>query len=97
MTLYPKARFELIIGSDLMGELDQWKNWDELQKMVKLRVLDRLEQNISRTEHEQQEVYYLPRVSSMGLREMMMDGLDVSRRVPWKVLQYIEEHGLYNE
>ena len=47
-----------------------------------VHVLDRLEQNLANTEEQQKEVYYLPRVSSMGLRGMMQQGLDVSNRVP---------------
>lgn len=93
--LYPAAGLELIIGSDITGELDRWKDWDELQKMVRIRTLDRLERNVHATEQEQADVYYLPRVSSMGLREMFTRGLDVSKRVPQGVLRYIREHGLY--
>jgi nicotinate-nucleotide adenylyltransferase len=92
---HPGARFLLILGSDIVAELPRWKDSAELLRLVSLRVLKRLEHNTSACEDDQEEPYYLPRVSGTALREMLAQGRDVSTRVPRAVLAYVEEHGLY--
>ncbi|MFP4579370.1 MAG: nicotinate (nicotinamide) nucleotide adenylyltransferase [Candidatus Sumerlaeia bacterium] len=94
---YPDADFVLIVGSDIRDELDQWKEVDELKKMVTIRMLPRLEENTSEKESDQDSPFYLPRVSSSSLRRMLARGEmeKLGTRLPHTVIDYIQEHNLY--
>ncbi|MBN1866923.1 nicotinate (nicotinamide) nucleotide adenylyltransferase [Candidatus Sumerlaeota bacterium] len=93
--LFPGADFEIVIGSDLLNEIDDWKEAEEVRRSVSFRVLPRLDCNTAETEEEQEIPHYLPRLSSTGVRNMIAQGKDVSSRLPRPVLGYIREHGLY--
>lgn len=92
---YPGVRLELIIGSDNVADLPKWKDIDELKQLVDLRILPRLDDNTAESESAQESSFYLPRISSSSLREMLREGQDVSAHVPGRVLGYIARHGLY--
>lgn len=95
--LHPGARLTLVIGSDLRGEIAQWKESAELLRMTRLLVLPRLEENTAAAEAGQSTPYYLPRVSSTGMREMLTRGAwdELKNRVPAAVLDYIRANELY--
>lgn len=38
---HPQTRFHLIIGSDIVADLPHWKDWDQIEKMVKVTVVHR--------------------------------------------------------
>ena len=88
----PDARFALVIGSDILRELDQWKESQELQRLVRLIVLRRLEDM-----EEGAEGYFLPRISSTELRKKVAAGESLSAHVPRQVWEYIQRHGLYED
>jgi nicotinate-nucleotide adenylyltransferase len=93
--LHPDARLELVVGSDIIGEMDSWKDIAALRALAMVRVLPRLEENTDSDEAAQETPYYLPRVSSSAIRDMARQGADLSARVPREVLAYIREHDLY--
>jgi nicotinate-nucleotide adenylyltransferase len=96
-SLHPDAEFELVIGSDITRELENWREIDALRAMVRFRVLPRLEENTAAREGDQDSPFYLPRVSSSGLRALMREGRweDMEGRIPANVLDYIRDNNLY--
>jgi nicotinate-nucleotide adenylyltransferase len=95
--VYPSARLELVVGSDIPEEMETWKDIEALRGMATVRVLPRLEENSATEESAQEVPYYLPRVSSSVIRGIAREGGDLSARVPRGVLTYIREHRLYQE
>jgi nicotinate-nucleotide adenylyltransferase len=41
LPLHPTVTFQLVIGSDILGELGQWKAWDRIESLVEVVVLYR--------------------------------------------------------
>jgi nicotinate-nucleotide adenylyltransferase len=94
---FPEAEFELIVGSDIVEELPQWREVEELKRLATLRVLPRLPERASgrRGAEDKDGPYYLPAVSGTTLRRMLAEGRDLSAHVPREVLAYIERERLY--
>ena len=67
--VHPDHAFELIVGTDILDEMDQWKEADALREMVTLRVLPRLGETEQATDKE--TPFYLPQVSSTTIRRML--------------------------
>jgi nicotinate-nucleotide adenylyltransferase len=38
---YPRVRFVLLVGADILGEFHRWKRWRELAAMIPIAVIDR--------------------------------------------------------
>jgi len=89
---HPDVAFELVIGSDLLDEMDQWKDADALREMIEIRVLPRFEEV---QKPEANASFYLPRISSSTIREMVRQGGDIAPHVPRSVIEYFEKHTLY--
>jgi nicotinate-nucleotide adenylyltransferase len=89
---HPDTHFELITGSDLVNEIDQWKEADALREMIDIRVLPRLEES---QKPDKDVSFYLPRISSSTIRAMIRQGDDITPHVPYSVNKYIEKHHLY--
>jgi nicotinate-nucleotide adenylyltransferase len=93
---HPDETFALIIGSDILAETDQWKQWDELMEMVSLVVIGR--QGHDEPSNEGQDgAITLPDVSSTRTREALRqrDRAWLETWIPRRVLTYIDEHELY--
>ena len=96
--------FSLIIGADILGDVDRWKDWQGLTEMVHLIVIGR--QGYHRDEpqafcHARSVTdsldLELPDVSSTLIRDSLA-GCDYDAVRPWiprAVLEYIDEHKLY--
>jgi len=94
----PDAALTLVIGSDLRAELPHWKESAELLQLVKLLTLPRLQENTASTENAQEVPYYLPRVSSSGIRAQLAQGTatnDIRASLPQAVLEYLHKRKLY--
>lgn len=91
----PEAEFALIVGSDILEETDEWKNWSGLVDRVDLIVVGRsgYEAETDSTEAK----FNLPDVSSTSIRRALQEGEAewLSEWVPGKVLEYIEKYELY--
>lgn len=98
----------LIVGSDLIGELDTWKNIDRLVKEVKFIVLVRKGHPIKesdvfkklgvRERNQKLFSYYTQRkidVTSSEIRDRLKKGLSIHYLVPDRVYWYIKEKKLY--
>jgi nicotinate-nucleotide adenylyltransferase len=87
---YPQVRFSLIIGSDILKDLPNWKSWDRIQQLVQVLVLYRAGYPAPGTLGPP-----LAEVSSTQIRQMLSQGQRPSELVPSKVLDYAHSTGLY--
>jgi len=95
---YPDNQFVLIIGSDTLQTLPQWKSYDELISGYDFLVYPR---DCSAYKHDfPSERFSLVDapvigISSTHIRSIIAKGKDVLGYVPDDVWDYIERHGLY--
>ncbi len=87
---HPGLRFTLIIGSDILKDLPYWKEFDRIQRMARVLVLQR-------AGHPAAEAIGPPLalVSSTEIRERLARGELPADLVPASVLTYAREHQLY--
>lgn len=93
---HPSRRLRLLIGSDVLGEVGKWHSFDEVSKIAPPLVIAR--HGFERPGHGTPQ---LPGVSSTQVRDLLQRRDDAQaqallcRWVPWRVLRYIDAHGLY--
>ena len=87
---YPEVRFSLIIGSDILKDLPNWKSFDRIEQMVRVLVLYRAGYPAPGTIGPP-----LAEVSSTQIREQLSRGQRPAELVPRKVLDYAHQAGLY--
>lgn len=90
---HPEHEFALIIGSDLVDQLDTWSGAEELRRLVSFLV-------VGRAGHAPpggggSAVVAIPDVSSTEIRAALAMGQPVGHLVPKSVLDYIASRGLY--
>lgn len=95
----PGVRLRLVIGSDILGEKDQWHAWDELVRRAPPFVLDR-----AGVANPGARAGMLPHVSSTEVRRQLFGAkaprerdAELRRVVPLSVLRYVDQHGLYRQ
>jgi len=82
---YPHHSFSLVMGSDVRSETSQWRDFEELKKLIEIYP-------ISRAGYEESK---FPQVSSTQVREGLEKGHDITSLVPPAVAKYILDKGLY--
>jgi nicotinate-nucleotide adenylyltransferase len=82
--------FHFVIGSDILADLPKWKDWDRIQKLVKVTVLYRAGYPAPNALGPP-----LAEVSSTEIRTRLEKGEAPSDLVPRAVLEYARAHGLY--
>jgi nicotinate-nucleotide adenylyltransferase len=89
---HPHARLRLLVGADILPELDRWHHIARVRELAPLLVAGR-----SGFAHPDvdPDAPTLPEVSSTAIREALARAHDVRSRVPQAVLAYIEREGLY--
>lgn len=87
----PQDTFTLIIGTDILAEIDKWKDFDKIKEIAEVLVLPRPidKNNLS------EENFFMPNISSRMIRELLKNNKDSSQFLSKKVLQYIKENHLY--
>ncbi len=85
---HPTVSFRLVIGADILTETDRWYRWGEICKIAPPIV-------IGRVGYTGGDEFSPPDVSSAWIRKKLATGGRVSL-VSRAVMQYIEQHGLYN-
>jgi nicotinate-nucleotide adenylyltransferase len=93
---HPGTEFSLVVGSDLLSEIDSWRGSAELRKLVPLIVVARGgHPDRGREDRASLSSAAMPAVSSTEIRAALAEGRDVSSLVPKTVLDYITARGLY--
>lgn len=92
--LYPGAPLRMVVGSDLLDEIRDWKDSEALLEQVELLPLPRQ----GAPAPEGSDFFCLPEVSSSEIRERLT-GRDpgLAERLPAAVLAFIEKRGLYRD
>ncbi len=104
---HPETRFWLVIGTDILEEFTEWKDWRTLLDEVPLIIVGRRgydENRLALFEEEQQLedalewVLELPDISSTEVRQGLAQGRydAVSAWIARPVLDYIARHQLYH-
>jgi nicotinate-nucleotide adenylyltransferase len=94
---YPEIDFYFIIGGDMVEDLPNWHKVDELVKMVQFVAVNRP----SYAKESPYPVIWVDvpdiAISSTEIRQKIADHCSVNYLLPEKVLEYIEEKGLYKD
>jgi len=96
-TRHPEVDFTLIIGSDVLEELDKWKEFNEIRKLVEVLVLARGDYVNPNTSIWLYDIAYFrkPEYSSTEIRELVAKSKSIEHCVPPRVRQYIRKNKLY--
>lgn len=91
--------FSILIGADLVEQLEHWRNYQEILDNYKIYVYPRSSQTI--TKHLDQITVLndapLFDISSTEIRRGLMYGEDVSTMVSAEVLKHIKENGFWSD
>jgi len=87
----PDATIAILVGSDIVAELDKWNRIEDLRRMAEFVVIPRGECSTGGDGTE----FVLPPLSSRAIRQALREGRSVERLIAPKVREYIERHGLY--
>ncbi len=94
--MYPDVSFSLLCGSDITGQIEQWKEWRRLTGNYKIYVYPR-EGYVTVHPERFTVLCGAPCLdySSTGIREVLEEGGDISGMVPAGVACYIKGHKLW--
>lgn len=85
--MHPTYQFEWIIGADILNEIPLWKDSEQLKTLIEFRVLGRAGFSGGGLQ--------MPEVSSSEVRQRLRNRLPVGDLLPARVLDYIQQHNLY--
>jgi len=93
-------RIGIIIGTDLVAELDRWHRYDELRELVDFFVVKRGQELSAEMVAKYQITLFdnpVLEISSSAIRSSLVAGEieKVSSFLPESVVHYIQDHGLY--
>lgn len=86
----PSRRFRLVIGSDILREVDKWHRWSDVERIGEPIVLAR-----PGYPHPRARPPALPEVSATAIREAIAAGGAPASVVPARVWEYIRDRELY--
>ncbi|NOZ02948.1 MAG: nicotinate-nicotinamide nucleotide adenylyltransferase [Deltaproteobacteria bacterium] len=89
--LHPGRTFRLVIGSDVLPETSEWKEWDEVRRIAPPIIMQR----VGAPPAAQALTPLFPDVSSSDIRERLIRHRPVDDLVPIGVLRVIHERRLY--
>ncbi|MCK5287717.1 MAG: nicotinate (nicotinamide) nucleotide adenylyltransferase [Candidatus Omnitrophica bacterium] len=93
---YPDQELYLIIGSDLANDFSDWKDYEEIKKIVKVVVACRKSFPLKeKGDFVLSDVTQIE-ISSSKIRNFIREGHDVKYFVNTEVLNYIKKHELYS-
>lgn len=104
---YPNDELYFIIGSDIIYEIEKWKEFNKLTKLCKFVLFDRWgkeEEHINKKIEELEAVYKLNiekvespliNISSTTIRNRRSEGYSIKYMVPKSVENYIIKYGIY--
>ena len=87
--LMPDAQLRLVIGSDLVPQLNSWHQTSDILSLAPLLVVQRSGHETDMTQPA------IPEVSSTEVRSRLAQGLDTTGKLCPSVAEYIRQRGLY--
>ena len=94
---YPNYNFYWIIGSDILDEIHNWKDYKDLKKEVNFLVFEREEyepRDLPKNfELKKEDISF--KISSSGVRKKIREGKELDKYMPKEVADYIEDNKLY--
>lgn len=98
---YPQHQFSLIMGSDNLGSISKWKNYELLLERYKIHVYKREGVPIDQTSVSNADIviYDVPMldISSTYIRKSIAEGLSIRYMVPENVYQFLDGSRLYRQ
>ena len=88
MARHPDDAFSLVIGADLVEQVDTWHGADELRSLISFLV-------VGRAGRGDATAFDIPDINSTDIRAALAAGRSPSGQVPKSVLDYIASRGLY--
>ncbi|MFA6034509.1 MAG: nicotinate-nicotinamide nucleotide adenylyltransferase [Myxococcota bacterium] len=88
---HPADELSFVVGSDVLAEAGEWKEFDRVRELAGLLVLRRRGHQDLAEDH----LAMLPGLSSSNVREAVRKGLPIDGLVPGRVLGLIERERLY--
>ncbi|MDZ4749721.1 MAG: nicotinate (nicotinamide) nucleotide adenylyltransferase [Saprospiraceae bacterium] len=98
---YPQHHFSLIMGSDNLGSIGKWKNYDLLLERYTIHVYKRegipIDQSL--VPAKDIRIYDVPMldISSTYIRQSVADGLSIRYMVPDSIYQFLDGSRLYRQ
>jgi nicotinate-nucleotide adenylyltransferase len=97
---YPQRNFHVVMGSDSMDTISQWKDYKSLLNNHQILVYPRLGSDIDKIKADYQvDVVTAPiiQISSTFIRDCIKNGLDVRYFMPVKAYEYMMDNRVYME
>ena len=98
---YPQHQFSLIMGSDNLGSISKWKNYELLLERYIIHVYKRegipIDQSL--VPAADIRIYDVPMldISSTYIRQSIADGLSIRYMVPESIYQFLDGSRLYRQ
>lgn len=101
---YPNDKFTLVIGSDILKDLDKWKEFNKIENLADVIVFmredkDQVKANstgiLSPIWLRSIENLRIPKISSTEVRARIAAGKSIENFVPPKIREYIQKNSLY--
>ena len=98
---YPQHQFSLIMGSDNLGSISKWKNYELLLERYIIHVYKRegipIDQSLIPAADIR--IYDVPMldISSTYIRQSIADGLSIRYMVPESIYQFLDGSRLYRQ
>ncbi|MCX8036611.1 MAG: nicotinate (nicotinamide) nucleotide adenylyltransferase [Candidatus Sumerlaeia bacterium] len=87
----PDAQISLLVGSDILDELERWERIEDLRRLTRLTVVPRGGFSVA----DDALPFALPQLSSTDVRAALAEGKSAEAVLSPAVLDYIRRHGLY--
>lgn len=91
----PEDTLCLMVGSDILGETHEWREFDEIKQLAQLVFLPRPTPGKEKEQVNSTPDFTLPDISSTQIRQRIKQGKDVTAYLSRTVLEYIQSHNLY--
>jgi nicotinate-nucleotide adenylyltransferase len=99
---WPEARISILVGSDILGEIERWARIEELRRLAEFFVVPR-GGNVAQASclsipfvaSGEEVTVALPELSSTAIRDALRRGLSMAGVLSPAVCDYIARHGLY--
>jgi nicotinate-nucleotide adenylyltransferase len=88
-------KFGFVVGSDVLGEHNKWKDFDQIEQLVSLVVVPR--EGFPSADPRVMKIESFSDVSSTQIRSRVRSGLGLGELVSPVVADFIDQNGLYRQ